>query len=77
MSALKSLSAAEIMECILSVNGRGVRQEIRDRLDRLEKCEAALRWALGEIGDFPERRFGQPAYWWRTELRKRAALEDR
>lgn len=51
--------------------------EIRRRLERLEKCEAAIRWALGEEGDFPTRQTGQGAYWWRTELRNRAALEGK
>jgi hypothetical protein len=34
----------------------------------------AVRWALGEVGDFPVRQTGQGAYWWRIELRKRAGL---
>ena len=39
-----------------------------------ERYEAAIRWALGEIDDFPPREEGQGKYWWRTELRRRAAL---
>lgn len=38
---------------------------------RAERAEAAIRWALG-YEDFPERKPGQGAYWWRTELRDRA-----
>jgi hypothetical protein len=50
--------------------------------ERVTVLEAAIRWALGEgdsdFGDnIPTVRFlgGKPArYWWRTELRERAAL---
>lgn len=42
----------------------------RDRVIR--KFEEAIAWALGEADDFPHRREGEGAYWWRTELRKRA-----
>ena len=37
------------------------------------KLERAIMWALGENGDFAQRKEGQGAYWWRTELRKRCA----
>lgn len=40
----------------------------------IERQQAALRWALGENGDFREQRDGEGRYWWRTELRTRAAL---
>ena len=32
----------------------------------------AILWALGEKGDFPSRPAGAGAYWWRSELRRRA-----
>ena len=32
----------------------------------------AILWALGELDDFPERKNGEGAYWWRIELRRRA-----
>ncbi len=36
---------------------------------------AAIRWSLGEAGsDFGPRPEGAGAYWWRTELRRRAGL---
>ncbi len=35
----------------------------------------ALRWALGEADEFPPRKEGEGAYWWRTELGRRAALQ--
>lgn len=44
---------------------------------RAEKAEAAIRWALGEEGDFPPRGEGEPAYWWRKELRRLASLSHR
>lgn len=36
------------------------------------KLIKAICWALGENGEFPERKTGEGAYWWRTELRRRA-----
>lgn len=39
---------------------------------RIAKLENAIKWALGEKGDFPQRQDGQGSYYWRTELRKRA-----
>lgn len=55
--------------------------EIKHLRKKLESAESALRaqqdairWALGELGDFPARQEGQGAYWWRTELRRRAAM---
>lgn len=41
---------------------------------RVKELEGALRWALGEEGEFPFRAEVQGAYWWRTELRRRALL---
>lgn len=35
---------------------------------------AAIRWALGEAGDFRPRMNGQGPYYWRDELRHRAGL---
>ncbi len=45
-------------------------------ISRVEALEGAIRWALGE-GDsnFKPREDGQGPYWWRKELRKRAAME--
>ena len=40
--------------------------------NHVEKLDAAIKWALGENGDFAQRPEGAGAYWWRTELRKRA-----
>lgn len=38
------------------------------------RYERALRWALGELGEFRHREDGEGAFWWRTELQKRAGL---
>ena len=42
---------------------------------KVRKLERAIRWALGEIGEFPPREEGRGAYWWRTELRRRAGMD--
>lgn len=48
---------------------------------RVERLEGAIRWALGEEGEWDE----EPPpiagkwrrrYWWRSELRERAALKE-
>ncbi len=43
---------------------------------RAEAAERVIKWALGEVDDFPDwpatvTITGNPKYWWRTELRKR------
>lgn len=51
----------------------------------MEQLRNAIRWALGEEGEFmpaedePLRPDGSPVarYWWRSELRRRAALAAR
>lgn len=47
---------------------------IRILLDALGRYEKAIVWALGAGEDFPVRREGQGAYWWRMELAERAGL---
>lgn len=39
---------------------------------QLAKLRRAIRWALGELGEFVPRPEGAGAYWWRTELKRRA-----
>ena len=41
---------------------------------RRDQIREAILWALGERDEFPTREPGQGAYWWRTELRRRAFL---
>lgn len=40
-----------------------------------ERYRDAIEWALGANGDFPDREPGDGAYWWRSELQRRAGLE--
>ncbi len=47
---------------------------VKSAVRELRRLQMAVRWALGEVGDFPMRQNGQGAYWWRTELRRRAGL---
>lgn len=46
----------------------------REGLEKAERYASAIRWALGENGRFNDRRDGDGPFWWRTELRRRAAL---
>ena len=48
-------------------------EDVMAFLKHARKLERAIMWALGENGGFDQRKEGQGAYWWRTELRKRAA----
>lgn len=55
---------------------------LEEQAVRIQQLEAAIRWALGEEGDFSEEppplagKYRQ-RFWWRTELRRRAALSPR
>jgi hypothetical protein len=45
-----------------------------------DRLAAAIRWALGEVGEFPPEPDVEPGkprrrYWWRSELRRRAGLD--
>ncbi|MFX0132394.1 MAG: hypothetical protein ACFFDN_01985 [Candidatus Hodarchaeota archaeon] len=42
-----------------------------DNSDYATMLENIIFWALGENGDFPIRKKGEGAYYWRKELRKR------
>lgn len=39
--------------------------------DEVKRLDSAIKWALGEEGYFS---LGKGMFWWRTELRRRAAL---
>lgn len=52
--------------------------EITELRATVARLEAAISWALGEgDSDFGDREGDtkQPRYWWRIELRRRAALD--
>lgn len=42
--------------------------------EQIRVLREAIAWALGENDDFRAREPGEGAYWWRKELRERAAL---
>lgn len=39
-----------------------------------DRAREAIAWACGEVGEWPERKVGQGAFYWRSELRKRAGI---
>jgi len=41
-----------------------------------ERLESAIRWALGQDGKFLDRPFWKGSHWWRSELRRRARMDD-
>ena len=51
-------------------------RELEEARRDSRRLESAIRWALGET-DFRARKQGEGAYWWRKELRARAAMEAR
>ncbi len=72
--------ALERVEDLLQQDIHGLCVEANDYVAVEARCarlEAALRWALGEGEDFPPRGPDAGGYWWRSELRRRAALEGR
>jgi hypothetical protein len=46
----------------------------KSALQEIRRLRRAVKWALGENGDFEQRPEGAGAYWWRTELRRRAGM---
>lgn len=58
-------------------------RQIRKLKAENKRLTDAIRWALGEIGDFPPITREQlemepcPKYYWRTELRRRAFGDQR
>lgn len=66
--------------CVVTLRRAGQKRcaIIATRLDNLEaenkRLREAIRWALGENGDFRYREEGEGQFWWRKELRERAGL---
>lgn len=71
---LKRLEGIKILDSNLNGREKWLVAQVDDLLRDFEAAEAAIRWALGEEGDFAFRPEGAGAYWWRTELRQRASL---
>lgn len=70
---LESLQpCAPLASSSVSPNVAGASEEEKETPN--ENMRAAILWALGEFGDFRPRELGEGAYWWRRELRQRAAL---
>lgn len=42
---------------------------------QVERLKGVILWADGQNGEWPERKPGEGAYYWRKELMRRAALE--
>ena len=46
---------------------------INRKQSRIDELEHAIKWAIGEEGDFVKPQGGK-AFWWRASLRRRASL---
>jgi hypothetical protein len=46
----------------------------KSALREIRRLRRAVRWALGENGNFAQRPPGAGAYWWRAELRRRSGM---
>ena len=51
-----------------------LKAELAAMEEKMLRYESAIKWALGEIGEFPTRKEGDGAYWWRNKLRKCAGF---
>jgi hypothetical protein len=61
--------------CAFQEELRGLVERQRDAAQATaERLREAIRWALGEVGTFCERKPEDGAFYWRAELRARAAL---
>lgn len=62
---------SEEFESLLKKYGK---MQIGELMRMTDRYHEAIQWALGCGEDFPTRQPGQGAYWWRSELRKRAGM---
>lgn len=67
------MSEAAAQEVADKINAGLLTQSAEQARDA-QRYLSAINWALG-ADEFPERQKGQGAYWWRTELAKRAGLQ--
>lgn len=47
-----------------------MREALAEKSAEAKRLRNAIRWALGETGDFPVRQAGDGTYWWRIRLGK-------
>ena len=61
--------------CEASARELAAEREARERAEReLAVAHAAILWALGCNGEWPERKPGDGAFYWRSTLRMRAGI---
>lgn len=58
-----------------SIRCNQLESELSEKEARVKELEDTIRWALGTIGEFPERKSGQGLYWWRNDLLKKSKIE--
>lgn len=66
----------EVSEYGVTCDEGAVVQKVAALQQQRDALQNAIRWALGEheTDGFRERYDGDPPYWWRKELRARAAI---
>jgi hypothetical protein len=58
-----------------NLHGKGdIAAELAYRDMRIARLEDAIRWACGEVGEFPGEDPARGRYFWRKELRSRAGV---
>jgi hypothetical protein len=75
MAYIKGISDTLPGTGLLAVKVAALKQRLEAAEAEAKRLGEAIRWALGESDEFAARAEGQGAYWWRTELRTRAALD--
>lgn len=70
----EALSSEGYKDSVLSDCSAFVQGEYAKKDKRIAELEAAIRWACGEVGEFPGVDPSKGRYYWRTELRQRANL---
>jgi hypothetical protein len=63
-------------QCVVALNERVRKLNAKVRNHKARQLRSAVKWALGESGDFGPRPKGVGAYWWREELRQRAGISE-
>lgn len=76
MSVNKWLAVGAGRDTVKLLPMEGAGPDFFVKLADFERLERAIKWALGEEGNFGEPHTDEkrPPFWWRTELRERAGL---